>query len=168
MGRDKALLSASGRPLAVRIASAVREAAGNVTLIGPVERYAHLGFPVIADREPGLGPLGGVYTALAASSAEWNLMVACDMPRVTGEFLRELLEAAEGSAADCVVPVDRHGPHPLCAAYHRRCAPLAESAIRDRRLKMQDFVASLRTQEWSPASAGALANVNTPAEWEAL
>ena len=168
MGRDKALLRAGSQPLAARVAACVREAAGNVTLVGPVDRYMHLGFPVIADRVPGRGPLGGVYTALAASAADWNLIVACDMPRLTIGFLVALIEVAEASEADCVVPQDQFGMHPLCAAYHRRCAPLAAAAMNDNQLKMQEFALSLRCERWSPELAGVLTNVNTPAEWEAL
>ena len=63
-----------------------------------------LGYRVIPDLIPDAGPLGGVYTALSQSPADWNLMVACDMPEVTVDLLEDLFAAAEGSHADCVVP----------------------------------------------------------------
>ena len=49
MGRDKALLPLDGHTLVDHIAGLVQRAAGNVTLIGPPERYATLGYPVIPD-----------------------------------------------------------------------------------------------------------------------
>lgn len=106
MGSDKALLEFEGSPLARRIAECVRGVTGNVTLIGPPDRYRELGYTVIADREDGCGPLGGVYTALVSTRAEWNLIVACDMPFVTAEFLESLFANAESgpSTADCVIP----------------------------------------------------------------
>jgi molybdopterin-guanine dinucleotide biosynthesis protein A len=169
MGRDKALLRGpDGVPLAAQIAESVREAAGSVVLIGPLERYTHLGFPVLADRVPGYGPLGGVYTALSATSAEWNLIVACDMPNLTAHFLSGLLGAAQASTADCLVPEDAAGMHPLCAVYHRRCLPAAESAIRHNQLKMHTFVSSLRFEKWASPEALALANINTPEAWKNL
>jgi molybdopterin-guanine dinucleotide biosynthesis protein A len=169
MGRDKALLRGPGGvPLAAQIAESVREAAGSVVLIGPPERYAHLGFPVLADRVPGCGPLGGVYTALCTNAADWNLIVACDMPNLTARFLSGLLAAAEASTADCLVPEDAAGMHPLCAVYHRRCRPAAEAAIRHNQLKMHTFVSSLRFEKWTSPEALALANVNTPEHWKNL
>ena len=85
MGRDKAGLPLLGRTLVEHVAAAVAEAAGSVTLIGPPGRYSSLDFPIIADWRPGLGPLGGIHTALTHSPAVWNLIAACDLPQISGE-----------------------------------------------------------------------------------
>src|SRR5258706_11480273 len=113
MGRDKAALPLGGRTMAEHVAAAVAEAAGSATLIGPPERYGSLGYPVIPDSRPGLGPLGGIHTALAASHALWNLIAACDLPAISGAFLKELIAAAEASGADCLIPAGPSGrPEP--------------------------------------------------------
>lgn len=174
MGRDKALLEFQGETLAARVAECVRQAAGSVTLIGPPERYRELGYNVIADRAPGLGPLGGVYTALHATHSEWNLIVAVDMPLITLDLLAALLEDAESGAstADCVIPehAGAEGPllEPLCAVYQRRCAQAARRAIDRNILKMHDFVSHLRLRTHAVKDPAALRNVNTPHEWSAL
>lgn len=168
MGRDKALLEFEGSTLAARIAECVRGVAGNVTLIGPPDRYRSLGYTVIADRVTECGPLGGVYTALLASRAEWNLMIACDMPFVTAPLLEELFAAAESgpSTVDCIVPATTGSDlDPLCAVYHRRCAHPALRAIERNVFKMHDFVSSLRLLKHAVADPAPLANINTPAEW---
>jgi molybdopterin-guanine dinucleotide biosynthesis protein A len=173
MGRDKALLPVGNSTLAAHIAAQIREAAGNVTLIGPPEHYAHLGFPVIPDAIPGCGPLGGLLTALRSTSADWNLIVACDMPHLTAAFLDELFDAAEAADPDCVVAeskaaeAERGRRHPLCAVYHRRVLAAAETAIDRKLFKMHDFIASLRTEAWPVLDPTLLRNVNTPADWEA-
>jgi len=167
MGRDKALLPVGNSTLAAHIAAQIREAAGNVTLIGPPEHYAHLGFPVIPDAIPGCGPLGGLLTALRSTSADWNLIVACDMPHLTAPFLVGLLNAAEGAAPDCLVAESHGRRHPLCAVYHRRVLAAAETAIDRKLFKMHDFIASLRTEAWPVLDPTLLRNVNTPADWEA-
>jgi molybdopterin-guanine dinucleotide biosynthesis protein A len=165
MGRDKALLPLDGATMVERIAARVRAAAGNVTLLGSPEKYGHLGFPVVADEIENCGPLGGLYTALCRTEADWNLLVACDMPDVTGGFLSQLLEAAEALDADCLVPEINGKIDPLCAVYHRRLVTVAESAIHRKLFKMQDFVSTLRTSYWPVADPRPLFNVNTPAEW---
>ena len=167
MGRDKALLPLGTGTMVEQIASAVLKAAGNVTILGPVERYAHLGFPVVPDKIVNCGPIGGLYTALSITEADWNVFVACDMPHVSPEFLIQLLDAAEAADADCLVPETAGKLDPLCAVYHRRVGPAAESAIRRKLFKMQDFISALRTFRWPVPDARPLSNVNTPAEWTA-
>src|SRR5579884_2288918 len=91
MGCDKAFLTWRGRPLAQHIAHMVETAAGSVTLIGDEARYSLLGYPVVADRLPGRGPIGGLATALSISEADWNLVAGCDMPLLDTDLLRRLI-----------------------------------------------------------------------------
>jgi len=171
MGRDKALLPVGDRTLIEQVAARVRVAAGEVTLIGPPERYAGLGYPVVPDRVENCGPIGGLYTALSVTSADWNLIVACDMPSLTVELLRDLLTAAEAAGVDALVPMIDSGTdsgfEPLCAVYHRRCAVAAERAILQKTFKMHDFVSRLRYRTWALSDPSPLENINTPEEWSA-
>src|SRR5947207_935848 len=115
MGQDKARLPLEGKTLLDRVAAAVEEAAGSVTLVGAPERYANLGLRAVPDGRPGCGPLAGIHAALTDSRAEWNLIAACDMPLIAAPFLRSLLDAAESSGADCLIPSGPSGhPEPLC------------------------------------------------------
>lgn len=168
MGRDKALLPYHGTTLVQHVAQAVEKAAGSVALVGDPARYSALGYPVYRDKFPGCGPLGGIYTALAVSSTDWNLIVACDMPGVSVEVLEGLLERANGSDSDCVVAAGPTGEaEPLLAVYHRRCLPELEHAIREKRFKMRELVTVLGAQT-QPVHSGVLSNVNTPAEWSGI
>jgi len=165
MGRDKALLPMGDSTLVERIAAQVRAAAGNVTLIGAPERYEGLGIPVAADLRADCGPLGGVYTALALTDSPWNLIVACDMPGLTGDFLAALLRAAVHCGSDCLVPQTPGGLHPLCAVYHRRTLAAVKQALTTKSLKMHDLVKGLQAEIWPVEEAALLENVNTPMEW---
>ena len=166
MGRNKALLPYGGSTLVEHVAHVVRDAAGSVALIGDPARLGHLGLTVIPDELPGCGPASGIYTALRVTQTDWNLIVACDMPSVTSEVLRDLLGAAATSERDCVAASGPGcAPEPLCGVYHRRSLPALERAMRDKRLRMRDLVAEIGA-ELRPVSAAALANVNTPGEWE--
>ncbi|MCU1336833.1 MAG: transporter related [Bryobacterales bacterium] len=162
MGQDKALLPWKGATLVQSVAQEVLQAAGSVTLIGTPEVYGNLGFPVIPDLIAGCGPLGGLHAALSATSAEWNLVVACDMPSVTHELLEELLAAAEQSGADALVPETPDGLEPLCAVYHARLLPAVESAIQSKLLTMHDFVSTIRARLWPAPDASVFRNMNTP------
>ena len=167
MGRDKAVLPYRGTTLAGYVAREVQAAAASVMLVGSPERYARLGYPVIADAVPPCGPLGGIVTALRQTSADWNLVVACDMPAISAAFLKQLLEAAEKSSGLCLVPMlDPHQPQPLCAAYHRAALPSLERALRDNILKMRDVVELLEPVYWTVPDFTPFTNINTPEQWE--
>ena len=166
MGSDKAMLLYRGAPLVVHVARQVAAVTGSVSLVGPVERYGHLGYPVVEDREPGCGPLGGIVSALAATDAEWNMMAACDMPGITSEFVAGLFALAEHMDVDVVLPLGESGrPDPLCAVYHRRCHPVLESAFRGGTRKVTAALDGLRVHRFAAESLDALHNVNTPEEW---
>jgi molybdopterin-guanine dinucleotide biosynthesis protein A len=166
MGRDKALLPFKGRPLIEHVAGEVRAAVGNVALVGDPSRYAYLGYPVIEDVLPGCGPLAGIHAALKHSTDEWNLVVACDMPEITAEFLERLVERAAAGRGDAVLPAGPSGvPEPLCAAYHRRSLDAIASALASGIRKVVVGLQELNIEIWSVAEARYFHNLNTPQEW---
>jgi molybdopterin-guanine dinucleotide biosynthesis protein A len=169
MGRDKALLPYREGVLVEHVAEAARRAAGSVTLVGNPERYRRLGLPVIADSEPGLGPLAGIVAALETTRARWNLMLACDMPNIAQSFLISLFEVAETAPVepDCVAPQCRGRLEPLCAVYHRRSAGVLRAALAERELKLQRVLRRLNLVPWPVAEPYWFRNVNTPEDWRA-
>lgn len=166
MGRDKALLRFRGGVLGQYVAGAVKAAAGSAVLVGDPAIYHELGYTVIADRYPGAGPLGGILTALRHSTAEWNLVAACDMPGLESDLLRRILETAESTAADAVIPAGPEGrPEPLCAAYHRRSAEALERALAAGQRKIMAAARDIRIEILSVEELTPFQNVNTPEDW---
>jgi molybdenum cofactor guanylyltransferase len=166
MGRDKALLEWQGARLIGRVADAVARAAGGVALIGDPAKYADLGYPVHADIFSGCGPLAGIHAALRATHADWNLVLACDMPEVEAGFLCDLLGRAQAADPDCLLPAGESGrPEPLCAVYHRRALPAIEQALESGIRKVLDGLAGLRMNVLRLDAPGPFRNINTPEEW---
>src|SRR5208282_3873140 len=102
MGQYKALLPYRGTTLVEHVAKTVSEAVGSAIVIGDPERLPQIAFQVVPDELPGCGPASGVYTALRVTKTDWNLVVACDMPAISVEILRELLRRAESAERNCV------------------------------------------------------------------
>jgi molybdenum cofactor guanylyltransferase len=173
MGRDKAMLELDGVPLVVRAARLAHAVAADPTIVGAPERFGALGWKAIADDFPGSGPLGGIATALGASDAEWNLVIACDLPYLTNAWLEFLAKRALASDADAVLPMNTRGAEPLCAMYHKRCDRVIRAALARGTRKVTDGLAGLRISEIEPAewkafdSDGLLfKNMNSPADFE--
>jgi molybdopterin-guanine dinucleotide biosynthesis protein A len=173
MGQEKALLELCGTPLVVRAVRLVMSVCPFVAIIGPPEHYAHLGFPVIADEQPSLGPLGGILTALGRSTADWNLVVACDLPYLSAEWLRFLVGRARASRARVVLPVSAAGPEPLCAVYHRDCATEIRAQVERGVLKVTRALENAGVEQILPSeilpfdARGLLfQNLNSPEDYE--
>jgi molybdopterin-guanine dinucleotide biosynthesis protein A len=168
MGRDKALMAYGDHTLVEHVAQVVERACGSVVLVGSPERYRALPYPAIEDVLPEEGPLGGIHAALCASSAEWNLVVACDMPLITEALLESLLEAAGQFTGDCIVPVSPGGRlQPLCALYRRRCLDTVTGLLDRGVRKMREAIPQLGAILLPVRSAAPFRNLNTPQEWDA-
>ncbi len=150
MGRDKALLPLSdGRLLWQRQLDVLRQ-------LGPAELFVsgprREEFPpelvCLPDEQPGRGPLGGIASALGAMSAVQLVVLAVDLPLMTPEFLRGLLERATDGHG--VVPQHREsGLHePLAAVYPSACLALAQARSKRRRL----VFATLCPRRWRKAA----------------
>lgn len=166
MGRDKALLEAEGLPLLAKVSGIVRAAAGRCVAVAPAGRYVDVGVEVLADRWPGEGPLGGILTALESSDAEWNLIVAVDMPFIDATFLESLLREAR-KGGETVVPMHEDGGmEPLCGVYHSGAAGALRRFFDGGGRRVKDALRQIPVRT-VPAPDRILASVNTPEQWEA-
>lgn len=120
MGRDKALLDVGGRVLARVAADALTEAgASEVYAVGgDLPALAAAGLDGVADPRQGEGPLGGLVTALEVARSDVVVVLACDLPRVTGQAVSAVL-AGLGDDADVAIPLVDGRLQPLLAAWRR-------------------------------------------------
>ncbi len=192
-GRDKALVEVGGRPMLARMVALMQGITEQVKIAGTPEKYAEFGIEVVSDRWPGEGPLGGIITALldAAShsasleqsrqqphldnphAAGWCLIVSCDMPFLTHDWLAYLSERAAESTAQVVMPLSAGGPEPLCACYRADGAEALQAAFEAGVRKITDALKHVTTEvldevHWKRFdSAGRLFwNMNTAADFE--
>ena len=173
MGRAKALLELDGVPLVLPAGELWLPHVAEIALLGPPERFAHLGMRVLTDRRPGRGPLEALCAALASSPCEWNLFLACDLPFLEGEFLGALVRRALAGRAQAVVPRTAAGWQPLCAAYHRGCVPLMERVLAGDSAGLVEVLPALEVDAIEGEELARLGfserlfrNLNTPADWE--
>jgi molybdopterin-guanine dinucleotide biosynthesis protein A len=190
MGTDKALLVFQGHTLLERALAVMAAVCDTVTVVGDPARFAEYSFaahssgkykagnyetpkhePVVADVFPGCGPLAGIHTALAHSTAQLNLMLAVDMPFVSEELLAFLFAAAENNNAAVTLPRTSQGLQPLCAVYRHEFLALAETALRAGKYKVDAVFSAVSTHEIDAAELAAAGfaersffNVNTPAD----
>lgn len=131
-GAPKGLARIDGVRIADRVLASLAAASDTCAVVSNDPRAARWfpALPIVPDAEPGLGPLGGLASALRAADGAAVLVVAWDMPFVPGPLLRALRRRGEVAEA-CDVPV--HGPlhtvEPLCAYYRPEALAMAESLL---------------------------------------
>lgn len=152
-GATKALELIQGRRLVDGVAAALAEATDEVVLIAnEASLRDQLDFPTRADGVPGLGPLGGVLTALhwaAQLKRPGVLAVACDLPFPSAPLLRRIAEMAASGSAEAVAPENpgnRRGIEPLFAFYARSCIEPIESALTRRDYRMVALLERVRVE----------------------
>jgi molybdopterin-guanine dinucleotide biosynthesis protein A len=172
MGQDKALLELGGVPMVMRAARLAQPCVASVAIVAPQERYARLNLRILPDRWPGAGPLGGIATALGSASAEWNLILGCDLPYLTPEWVAWLIFRALQSPAQAVVPESRRGLEPLAAMYHQSCGTVLTAAVERGVRRVTEGLSEILFErisavEWQSLDPmGALfENMNTPEDY---
>jgi len=175
MGEDKALKLFLGRPLVQRVVDRLTPLADEVLLTtNHPERYGFLGIRLVPDLIPGLGPLGGLYTALASASYPTVAIVACDLPFASAALLEQAAKTLVEQDADIVIPRTIKGLEPLHAVYRRStCLPVVRSAIQKGQLKVIDWFPLVRVREQPPQEVNQLDpsgltfwNINTPEDFK--
>jgi len=177
-GRDKALVQVGGTLMLERMIRLVCSVTRQIRIVAASGKYEAFGVEIVEDRWTGEGPLGGIITALedAAKSAappEWNLIVSCDMPFLTQEWLAFLDERAAKSEGQVVFAHSASGAEPLCACWRTDAAAELRRGFERGVRKVMEGIALLRTEvldetDWRrfDSSGRLFWNMNTAADYE--
>jgi molybdopterin-guanine dinucleotide biosynthesis protein A len=164
MGTDKALLELKDMPMALYPLKILKNWCSEILISANDNRLDFLGHSVVHDEILNIGPMGGLFSCLTKSAHDWNIVVACDMPLITGTMLSRMIDAAKDCQA--VVPIVNNRPEPLYALYHRTILPEMKLSIGKENYSIQKFLSQLNVCYIEPASdeVEEFFNINTPAE----
>ncbi len=171
MGRDKALLELRGKALIRYVLEPFADLFPEVIIVAnDIPPFEPMGVPVVSDLMPGAGAMGGLYTGLVYASFPHAFVAACDMPFISPEAVRLLLDRAD--RFDVVLPSFPDGFHPLHAVYSRRCERPVAKRLAAGSLRIIDFFPEVRVLEVSAEEIGevdpegrSVWNLNTPEDF---
>jgi molybdopterin-guanine dinucleotide biosynthesis protein A len=172
MGTDKALARMGQETLVERCVATMAQCfRQNILIANRAEPFAHLKLPVYGDEVPDLGPLGGIHTGLRHAETPAVFVVACDMPFLDADLIREMALAL--GDFDAVAARIEGKFEPLHAGYQRRILPTIESRIQSGDYSVNRLLGLLRVRAFTEAELDRHANwrrtflnVNTPEELE--
>ena len=175
MGRPKQGLVLGGQTMLQRQLRLLTQVCHTAFVVGAQAAPFAGEVPAVPDVFPGRGPLGGIYTGLAHTRSEYNLVVSCDLPFLRSDFLEYLCHRAIGSSADVTVPQTAgHGFEPLCAVYRRRMRRIIRASLDSGNGKISRVFAKVRCEILEGKelarqrfSEAIFVNMNTPADYDA-
>lgn len=155
MGRDKARVVFQGRTLMAQARAVAKE----------------LGHPVRVIRRDLVercGPLGGVFTALTKTRADAVLFLACDMPFVTAELLKDLERRLTSRRPAVFAALDDLAGFPFIVS--RNALPIVEQQIARKEFSLQKLATALDARLWNVPKRrrSELRNLNSPEDLRAV
>ncbi|MFQ5641204.1 MAG: molybdenum cofactor guanylyltransferase [bacterium] len=164
MGRNKALLKKDGQTLIERVISALPAKREDIKIVACASHdYDFLSIPVIPDRIPGLGPIGGIHAGLTDSGYQANFFVACDLPFISCELIEKILKNYAGQ--DVFGVRSNRGREPLCTVYSKRCLPAIESQIQTEDYSLHNLFELLDAEFMLVEDPKLFTNLNTQQDW---
>jgi len=177
-GADKALAEFHGQTMLARTVKLLATAVPKVKIVSPTTKLDDATYETIPDQWPNQGPLGGILTAMLDAKKEageqsWALVLSCDMPFLSTDWLRFLAERASESGAETVVPKSANGWEPLCACWLASTAEIVSPLFEAGTRKITDALNALHVEvldekEWKrfDSSGRLFWNMNTIADYE--
>jgi molybdopterin-guanine dinucleotide biosynthesis protein A len=164
-GRDKLrepVGGASNEWLVDRPIAALRAVFGPVVAaVGDCDAAVAARFDrVIPDRHPGAGPIGGIVSALGAARTV-VFVLAGDLPRITPEAIRSVLQHAEASPLAWAVMAAADRLEPCVALYRPFAAPALAQRLASGQRSLHDAIPREHLATVS-LPAELLANANEP------
>lgn len=186
-GSDKALARLGRKTLLERTCELLEQVCSDVHIVASPAKYAGAPWPVLEDRWPGEGPLGGILTVLQHlrqpppvrhSNKEedirsFAIILSCDMPFMTAEFVSFLKERALASEAQVVVPERDGRLEPLCASWRATSLESVQSYFEAGNRKVSEAMKRLPMEvldesAWKrfDTDGHLFWNMNTPEDYE--
>jgi molybdopterin-guanine dinucleotide biosynthesis protein A len=168
MGTDKATLVYEGEPLWSRQFRTLSEVGSEAIWVSArsAPEWAKGFNEAILDEPPSRGPLSGIAAALSRLKTSHLLVLGIDLPNMTSEHLRQLVNAIEPGRG--VIPMKGERFETVCAIYPVEAAIVAREFLAGDRLSLQDFTRELVTRKLvarygiRPMEERLYLNVNAP------
>lgn len=176
-GFPKAFLDYRGESLVQRQIRLMLQVCGEIILVTnhPEDYQAYLNRQVrcVCDVMPDMGPLGGMFAGFAAARFTDIWLVGCDMPFVSPEAARWILDIKQSLRVDAVVPFIDGTVHPLHGIYAKSGAAAILPLLSENRRAVNGFLQQVRCERVAQSffalygmDSRFVFNVNTPEQYE--
>lgn len=174
-GIDKGLIPFHNKPLIESAIERLRPQVDSILINANrnITKYAHYGFPVLVDETPDFsGPLAGFSVGLKHCQTPYLLTSPCDSPLLPTDLAEKMMAELESKNLDLVfastIENGKTWAQPVFCLMHSNLRDSLRSFLEKGDLKIDNWFKELQSGTVIFNDALAFANVNTPAELEAL
>lgn len=169
MMQDKGLLNYHGKAQREYVSELLSAFCENTFMSCNAQQAAELSpaFPVVEDKFENIGPTGGILSAFEhAPNAAW-LVVACDLPYLTGKTIQHLIANRNpAKTATAFINAERNFPEPLTTIWEPKSYLLLLKYVQEGNKCPRKFLMTADVELLGAPDATELQNVNTPGECE--
>ena len=159
-GSNKAFAKIDGRTFLERLATTLDSLGFEFFLsVSDPQIYKHLSLKIIPDLFPKEGPLQALYSAFLHLNTPRILLLACDMPLVTPEVIKELWRQSEN------VDICLQESSPLPGVYSRNVLPSAKYFLEEGRRDLKSLLESHLKKGTVSSDEISHVNINSKEEW---
>lgn len=142
MGMDKGLMLLNGKAVVQQMIEQIQPAVANLVIVSGNASYQQFGLEVIGDLKLSIGPAGGIHSALSHTDKNHNFIVSCDMPFITTNGVRYIIESSGQS--QITLPEHEKTIEPLFGVYSKECLAKWESLILGGEIKLHNMISNFK------------------------
>jgi molybdopterin-guanine dinucleotide biosynthesis protein A len=165
MGTDKGLIQLGNKKVIEYILETCLNISTDIFIVTSNTNYQQFKFPLIQDQIIDAGPAGGIDTILQHTSAEYNLVISCDMPFVDVYSMQYLIDHSTNKLI--TIPILNQYPEAMFGIYQKECKNKWRELLNQQYYKMSELIAHFnpnfvdgnQMQDKNPIL---FANLNTP------
>ncbi|WP_368505380.1 molybdenum cofactor guanylyltransferase [Alkalihalophilus sp. As8PL] len=136
------------------------------------EHFDQTDVNVLVEKESHKGPLAALTFAMdSIKEADWYIVLAADIPFITPELVRSLIDHTTDTdpTIDAIVPVTGEKEQPLIAMYHRRCLPIALELLENNQKSMRPLLQKGNVKYIQfPDTQVEFTNINYESDWKKM
>lgn len=152
MGTDKALVLYQSKPMLQRVYQVAAECTQQVYVLTPwKERYQNI-LPsdcnYLVESQPGKGPVNGLSEGFEQISADWILLLACDLPLLDVEIIQNWIDKLPqiSTSTLALVPQRLGIWEPMCGFYRKEVKTELDSFLKLGKRSFQELLSGIEVE----------------------
>lgn len=109
-------------------------------------------------------PLSGIHSALSNTTCDGVFVIACDMPIIDINLIKDMIKTFEDSCCDVCIPAYDDFYEPLYGIYNKNCKKSIEHYLNLGNRKILTYIDSVRFKPYNVTDKSVFINLNQPSD----